>query len=258
MSLLVCVVPVAPVRAGAAHTSEQTTQLLFGELCELLEQTKDFSRIRAINDDYEGWCQSTQLTGTDRTFADPQNTLLAGDWLNNISIHNQAMQVPFGSSLGFLENGKGTIGKYEVLYEGATFNPTDNAADELSLKRYAYKFLNTSYLWGGRSVFGVDCSGFTQMIFRCFGVPLARDAYQQATQGEAVGFLQEVRCGDLAFFDNEAGKITHVGMLLDGETIIHSSGKVRIDTIDSLGIVNRDTSKRTHNLRIIKRMLEHA
>jgi cell wall-associated NlpC family hydrolase len=256
MPLLVCVVPVAPIRAEAAHRSEQTSQLLFGEICELLEHANDFFRVRVVYDDYEGWCQPNQLTELIETSDVPQVDSLAGDWSNTISINNQTMQVPFGSSLAFLKHGKGTVGKYEVLFEGTAFNPKDNVADDVSFKSYAYKFLNTAYLWGGRSVFGVDCSGFTQMVFKCFGVPLLRDAYQQATQGEAVGFLQEVRCGDLAFFDNEAGRITHVGILLDGDAIIHSSGKVRIDTIDNLGVVNRDTGKRTHNLRLIKRVLE--
>ena len=102
-------------------------------------------------------------------------------------------------------------------------------------------------------MFGIDCSGFTQVIFKCLGIFLQRDAYQQASQGENIGFLAEVKCGDLAFFDNEEGKIIHVGLLLNEREIIHSSGKVRIDNIDSQGIVNRDTNDRTHRLRIIKR-----
>ena len=91
------------------------------------------------------------------------------------------------------------------------------------------------------------------MVFKCLGVPLLRDAYQQATQGDGVGFLQEVKCGDLAFFDNDEGRITHVGILLNDREIIHSSSKVRIDRIDTQGIINTDTQERTHKLRLIKR-----
>jgi gamma-D-glutamyl-L-lysine dipeptidyl-peptidase len=117
----------------------------------------------------------------------------------------------------------------------------------------ASQYLDVSYLWGGKSLSGIDCSGFCQQVFKQFGIKLPRDAYQQAELGEVVGFLQEVECGDLAFFDNEEGRITHVGMMLNIHEIIHSSGKVRIDKIDHQGIINSETGARTHKLRIIKR-----
>ncbi len=256
MPFLVCIVPVSPVRAEASHRSEQTTQLLFGEVCELLESTKDFLRIRVVYDNYTGWCQATQLVEIHEAELRTQTTLLAADWINNITVNNQPMHIPFGSSLALLQDGRGTFGKYEVSYSGNSIDTTNNLSLEASIKKFAFKFLNTPYLWGGRSVFGIDCSGFCQLVFKCIGTPLLRDAYQQAAQGEAVGFLQEVRCGDLAFFDNEAGKITHVGILLDSNTMIHSSGRVRIDAIDNLGIVNNDLGKRTHNLRVIKRVMK--
>jgi cell wall-associated NlpC family hydrolase len=113
---------------------------------------------------------------------------------------------------------------------------------------------NVPYLWGGKSSFGIDCSGFVQQVFKLFGKHLLRDTYQQATQGESIGFLQEVQCGDLAFFDNAEGRIVHVGILLNSETIIHASGNVRVDTMDSYGIINRNTGMRTHQLRVIKRV----
>ena len=87
------------------------------------------------------------------------------------------------------------------------------------------------------------------------GIKLKRDASQQAEQGVIVGFLQEGKCGDLAFFDNEEGRITHVGILMDAETIIHASGRVRIDKVDTAGIMSSDTGERTHHLRIIKRLI---
>jgi cell wall-associated NlpC family hydrolase len=139
-----------------------------------------------------------------------------------------------------------------INYRNAvTANTAKPNAD--AIKERAMPFLSTPYLWGGRSVFGIDCSGFTQMVFRFFNIPLLRDAYLQATQGDVVGFLQEARCGDLAFFDNAEGRITHVGILLNDQEIIHSSGNVRIDKIDNAGIINVETSVRTHKLRIIKR-----
>jgi gamma-D-glutamyl-L-lysine dipeptidyl-peptidase len=122
-----------------------------------------------------------------------------------------------------------------------------------NIRQVALQYLDVPYLWGGKSFFGIDCSGFCQQVFRHFGINLPRDAYQQAEKGEVVGFLQEVVCGDLAFFDNEEGRITHVGLMLNTHEIIHASGKVRIDKIDHQGIINSETGVRTHQLRIIKR-----
>ena len=119
----------------------------------------------------------------------------------------------------------------------------------------AYTFINAPYLWGGRSPLGIDCSGFTQVVYKLAGQKLQRDAYQQADQGITLGFIEEAEAGDLAFFDNDEGKIIHVGILLGQGKIIHASGKVRIDRIDHQGIFNEETGKYSHKLRIIKRIL---
>ncbi|MNL48577.1 Gamma-D-glutamyl-L-lysine endopeptidase [compost metagenome] len=116
-------------------------------------------------------------------------------------------------------------------------------------------FLNAPYLWGGRSILGIDCSGFTQVCYKILGIKLKRDAYQQADQGELVSFINEGKLGDLAFFDNAEGRITHVGILINSHQIIHASGRVRIDSIDHQGIFNEETQQYSHKLRIIKRIL---
>jgi cell wall-associated NlpC family hydrolase len=154
-----------------------------------------------------------------------------------------------------MKNGLALWRKNQVRYKGKIWDPGGAATDPKAILQLTFKFLNTPYLWGGRSVFGIDCSGFTQMIFKFLGVSLLRDAYLQAGQGEPVGFLEETRTGDLAFFDNEEGRITHVGILLNSHEIIHSSGKVRIDKIDNMGILQSETFQRTHHLRVIKRLL---
>jgi len=123
-----------------------------------------------------------------------------------------------------------------------------------NLVRTAYKFLNAPFLWGGRTPFGVDCSGFTQMVYKINGYQLFRDAHQQASQGEVLSFIEECEPGDLAFFDNEEGEIIHTGILTDRKRIIHASGKVRMDVIDQEGIFNLELKRYTHRLRIIKRV----
>ena len=253
MSFVICIVPAAPLRKEDAHRSEMVSQLLFGEAAEVLEENKSFSKIRCVYDGYIGWCQSNQLAVIDESKVSDLGKTITADWDTVITVNGQPMHIPIGSSLGFLENGLAMINKFSIHYSGVAFDPDTAIISIDGIKAKAVQYLNTPYLWGGRSTYGIDCSGFVQQVFRCFNIPLPRDAYQQATVGEAVGFLQETQCGDLAYFDNEEGKITHVGILLDQDTIIHAAGKVRIDKIDNMGIVNGDTGERTHKLRLIKR-----
>lgn len=252
-TMLISLQPVVPLRSDPSHRSEMVSQILFGEICRELDIKGDFVKVKSIYDNYEGWCQHAQLNNID--IQESTRNILAGDWVNLIKLNGAEAMIPFGSSLSFLQGGRAIIDKMNIEYEGAFILPKENKPTNEKLEQIAFKFLNTSYLWGGRSVFGIDCSGFTQMVFKCFDIPLNRDASQQAMQGEPVGFLQEAQPGDLAFFDNAEGKIIHVGILLGASNIIHSSGKVRIDTIDNMGIINNDTGRRTHNLRIVKRVI---
>lgn len=257
MSFATCIVPVAPLRAESSHKSEMVSQLLLGESGLVLEETKDHVKVRCLYDNYEGWGQRSQLFILDEIPPGLNQPIYIGDWSAKVIINGKPAHVPMGAPMPAEKKAEMKIGPYHIQYENAViWNASKTSFNPQMLFEKALQVLNTSYLWGGRSVFGIDCSGYTQLIFRLFNYKLLRDAYMQATQGEAIGFLQEAKCGDLAFFDNAEGKITHVGILLNDHEIIHSSGKVRIDPIDNEGIIIADTRERTHKLRVIKRYFQ--
>jgi cell wall-associated NlpC family hydrolase len=248
MKHAVCVVPVSPLRSEPSHRSEMVSQQVFGERCTVSDVAKGgWVKIKCLYDGYEGWCQQAHIEAIEeKDFSN--GTSFVAEYVNNAEYNNQQMMLPFGSLVNLP-----TMKTNSFSYKGKTWEAKNAVNDELTIRALAFPFLNTGYLWGGKSVFGVDCSGFVQTVFKYLDVFLPRDAYQQAAEGEVVGFLQEAKCGDLAFFDNEEGRITHVGILLNDHQIIHSSSKVRIDKIDQHGIIQSETFERTHNLRIIKR-----
>ncbi|MEO5649967.1 MAG: C40 family peptidase [Ginsengibacter sp.] len=254
MQYMVCCVPVSPMRADASHRSEMVSQQLFGEKSIIIEKAEDnWVKIQLKYDGYQGWVQQSHLSEIDEEHYLKVDKDLTSDWVNEVDYNGHIMRVPMGSSLSAFSNGKAFWRKSSVYFGGKVWNPDEVKINPKLVKQIAFKFLNTSYLWGGKSVFGIDCSGYAQMVYKFLNKQLPRDAWQQAEEGEVVNFLQEAQSGDLAFFDNAEGKIIHVGILLNEHEIIHSSGKVRIDKIDTEGIMNLETKQRTHRLRIIKR-----
>jgi hypothetical protein len=166
--------------------------------------------------------------------------------------NKQICPLVIGSSLPLYSDHKFHLAQTEYVFEGNVID-TSVARPE-HLVEQAYMFLNSPYQWGGRSPFGIDCSGLTQIIFKLCGIGLRRDAAQQAEQGDLVNFIDESHPGDLAFFSNEEGKIVHVGMVVQSRHIIHASGRVRIDALDHEGIFNQELNKYTHKLRLIRRI----
>ena len=219
----------------------------------MIEKKGDWVKIQLRFDGYQGWVQQSHVVPIDEDIFNKNDKGLTQEWINEVDYNGHIMYVPMGSSVSAFKNGMAFWRKNSVHFKGKTWEPEEITINAKLIKQIAFKFLNTSYLWGGKSVFGIDCSGYTQMVYKFLNYSLPRDAWQQAEQGAAVNFLQEAHCGDLAFFDNEEGRITHVGILLNENEIIHSAGKVRIDKIDTEGILNLETKQRTHKLRIIKR-----
>ncbi len=251
MSFVICIVAVSPMRSEASHRSEMVSQLLFGEAAEVLQKQTDFIKIRCLYDDYVGWAQASQLIEVNENMAMRNPASFTFKRNTIVQINGAEMYVSVATPV--FQNSR--IGSYKIDYneeETLLFDPLF-FKDEV-IKMTALLYENVPYLWGGKSSFGIDCSGFAQQVFKLFGKLLPRDAYQQATGGEVVHFLGKAQCGDLAFFDNEEGKIVHVGILFGENEIIHASGSVRVDTIDSFGIINRNTGQRTHKLQVIKRV----
>ncbi len=250
----ICNLAIIPLRFEASDRSEIVSQVLFGEHFEIIEQVKQWSRIRLQYDAYEGWIDSKQMQLiSESSFAQLSQDaiILSADLIEYVTAPNNILiPIPLGSSLSFLNHNEINVSNFD--FEGTKIN---GVKSKNNLINTAYSYLNAPYLWGGKTPFGIDCSGFTQMVYKLNGYKLLRDASQQATQGEALSFIEESEPGDLAFFDNDEGNIIHVGIIMENNYIIHASGKIRIDRLDHLGIYNPETNKHTHKLRVIKKII---
>lgn len=255
----VCNLSLVPLRTEPSDRSEMSSQLLFGDHFTIFETTDKWSRIITEYDEYEGWIDNKQYVHINQPAFNSisnQNSILGLEPCHKVlkTDTNSVLYLMAGSRIPQTIDNYFYLGdnRYKLLGEVANPNKHDFRS---SIQRVLMFYLGAPYLWGGRSVFGIDCSGFTQMVFRQFGVKIRRDAWQQAEQGELLGFLQEAKTGDLAFFDNEDGRIVHVGVMIDNQQIIHASGRVRIDAIDNQGIYNAELKRYTHKLRIIRRLV---
>jgi gamma-D-glutamyl-L-lysine dipeptidyl-peptidase len=255
MQIGTCVFYCAPLMSEPNHKSEMETQILFGESVEILETKSLWIKVRALWDGYEGWMLKQQ--------AIPISNFIAADYINiseNALVTCLAISnsVPWGASLPLLESNTFGIGDGKYMFKGIAQSMVQNQFVGENLIQYAKSFLQVPYMWGGRTHAGIDCSGLSAIVYKAFGLALRHDASWQVQQGQNVDFLQNGLAGDLAFFDNAEGAITHVGILIDANTIIHATetaGGVTIDDIDTQGIISRISGQHTHRLRIIKRLL---
>lgn len=238
-----------PIRLEPSDTSEMVSQLIYGDIFKIIDTRKNWIKIRLDFDRYEGWIDKKQyLPISEEEFANlsSQPIISNTDLIEFVSDENNSLIIiPFGATLNGLE-----ILKHR--FEG---HQTAGITEKSQLINTALTYVNSPYLWGGKTPFGIDCSGFTQMVYKINGHKILRDASQQATMGEALSFIEESEPGDLAFFDNAEGVITHVGIIMQDHHIIHAHGKVRVDRIDHTGIFNTDIKQYTHKLRVIKKLI---
>lgn len=251
---------IIPVRKEPSEQSEMITQILYGEHFIVHEIMLGWARVKLAFDGYEGWIDMKMITPLmEKTYNKIENAPFAvtTDIFNIIPINaEQNTMIVAGSTLPcWRPNLKEFSIQSEVYQHKGNITYRKPANIRKVLIDQALKYFNAPYLWGGRSPLGIDCSGFTQIIYKMIGHAIPRDTGQQVHIGTAISFLEETKPGDLAFFDNEEGRIVHVGIIWEKNKIIHASGKVRIDNVDQFGIFNVDTKRYSHQMRVMKRII---
>lgn len=234
------------------------SQLLFGEMVEILEvKGKQWARVRCHEDNFVGWIALQQLEEiTPGEFAAYQKQFaFVLDLLHPAQMEDAFIPLSLGARLPNFDGMRFTIGSNTYTFSGQAVFPEDIIAQPQLVLKIARRYLHAPMLWGGRSPFGLDSAGLVQVVYSMAGKPLPREAFQQVLHGESVDFVEHARPGDLAFFENQSGRISHSGILLPDNQVLHVYGKCRIDRIDHYGIYHTDRKQYTHRLRIVKRIL---
>jgi gamma-D-glutamyl-L-lysine dipeptidyl-peptidase len=260
---VVCLLPAVPVRSGPSHEEEMATQMIFGEHARVIEDRDKWSLIEICRDGYQGWVHKYSVREIPDATAQSMSASIPRT-LGSLILQaenrsdRQRFHIPAGSLLYDYEPGSATFTAggeiYTCLQEPVFF--TGKSIIE-NIVGAASQFLNVPYLWGGKTAFGIDCSGLTQVVYSLFGIKLPRNSRQQVNLGKPVSGPEAAQTGDLAFFENEQGRIIHTGIAAGEGRIIHASGMVRTDRLDQKGIYNDSLGIYTHRLQVIKSLPEH-
>ncbi len=254
MEKFICENVFVPLRSGPSHKSEMLSQILFGEKYIVTGEAGKWLKVETIFDKYSGWIDTDHLQHSREDLN--EKSFVLNKTLTCFREDNMKQILEPGSEI-FEPNFKLKIFKAggKVYKTVSDFNKSYIEVKE-SIPETALRFINSPYIWGGRIPSGIDCSGLTQLVFKIHGKAIPRDSGQQAETGETINLLYECTPGDLVFFDNDRGIITHVGLIFSAGLVIHASGRVRIDTLDHQGIFKPETGKYSHHLRLIKRVID--
>ncbi len=243
---------IIPMRNEPNHRSEMVSQLIFGEKFKVLEETKEWFQILTFDDNYIGWVIKNMVFIADLDF---QSQLIWQPSNSCIRLYkNENTKFPLFKGIYFPYT---SIIDNQLIFEFENYKFKENVpkTEEIdTLSQFLLQFLNIPYLWGGKTIYGFDCSGFVQSVFKWFyKFNLPRDAYLQADLGQLIEF-QNIKNGDIAFFRNNNNKIIHVGIVLERNKIIHAATRVRIDNLDNNGIYCIENQSYSHELAFIKRI----
>ena len=252
---------IIPMRKEPSEQSEMVTQILYGEHFIVNELMLGWAHVKLAFDDCDGWVDMKMITPLpEKAYQKIERSPFAvtTDIFNIIPADTeQTTMIVAGSTLPCW---RPYLKEFSILQEifkhDGNFTYKKPANIRKVLIDQALKYFNAPYLWGGRSPWGIDCSGFAQILYKMVGYAIPRDADQQVHCGTALSFVEEARPGDLAFFDNDEGQIVHVGIIWEKHKIIHASGKVRIDNVDQFGIFNIETKRYSHQMRVMKRIIK--